>query len=327
MPTSSDTITARFLEPMLLLATDRLPEGEDWQYELKFDGYRAIGFKSNGRVQLRSRNDKDFTQRYGAIANALEKLPNNTVIDGEVVAFDESGHPSFNSLQNFGSTHGEVYLYIFDLLVLAGRDVRTESLDVRRDLLEKKVLSKLEEPIRRSPALHASLSDLIASVKEQGFEGLVAKRCSSVYESGQRSGAWLKMRVNKGQEFVVGGYTIGGSTFDALIFGYYERNSLIYASRTRNGFTPVLREKLFKQFRGLAIERCPFANLPEEKSGRWGVGLTAAKMKDCRWLKPKLVGQFEFAEWTPDNHLRHSRFVALREDKDPKSVRKEQMRL
>jgi bifunctional non-homologous end joining protein LigD len=135
------------------------------------------------------------------------------------------------------------------------------------------------------------------------------------------------MRVNKGQEFVIGGYTIGGSTFDALIFGYYKGDSLVFVGRTRNGFTPALREKLLKQFKGLSIERCPFANLPEEKSGRWGVGLTAAKMKDCRWLKPKLVGQFEFAEWTPDNHLRHSRFVALRADKDPKSVRKEQMLL
>jgi bifunctional non-homologous end joining protein LigD len=131
------------------------------------------------------------------------------------------------------------------------------------------------------------------------------------------------MRINQGQEFVIGGYTIGGASFDALVFGYYEGDRLMYVSRTRNGFTPALRAVLMKKFRGLETPTCPFANLPETRSGRWGVGLTAAKMQDCRWLNPKLVGQFEFAEWTPDNHLRHSRFVGLREDKDPWKVRRE----
>jgi ATP-dependent DNA ligase len=97
----------------------------------------------------------------------------------------------------------------------------------------------------------------------------------------------------------------------------------MYVARTRNGFTPATREKLFQQFRQLESIECPFANLPETKSGRWGFGLTAAKMKECRWLKPKLVGQFEFAEWTPENHLRHSRFIALRQDKNPRDVCRE----
>jgi hypothetical protein len=109
------------------------------------------------------------------------------------------------------------------------------------------------------------------------------------------------MRVNRGQEFVIGGYTVGTKTFDALVFGYYEGDRLIYAARTRNGFTPVVREQLFKKFRGLEIKDCPFVNLPEAKSGRWGAGLTAAKMKDCRWLKPVLVAQIEFLEWTGEN--------------------------
>jgi ATP-dependent DNA ligase len=131
------------------------------------------------------------------------------------------------------------------------------------------------------------------------------------------------MRVNRGQEFVIGGYTVGAKNFDALIFGYYERDKLIYVARTRNGFTPAVREKLFQCFRKLETPHCPFANLPEARSGRWGFGLTAAKMSDCRWLKPELVGQFEFTEWTPENHLRHSRFIALRGDKDAREVRKE----
>ena len=116
---------------------------------------------------------------------------------------------------------------------------------------------------------------------------------------------------------------VGGSTFDALVFGYYEGNRLMYAARTRNGFTPSVRATLMKRFRGLEIKECPFANLPEAKSGRWGAGLTAAKMADCRWIKPVLVGQFEFLEWTADNHLRHTKFIALRDDKKAKGVQRE----
>ena len=213
--------------------------------------------------------------------------------------------------------------YVFDLLVLAGRDVRGETLEARRELLERRVLPKLTQPVHHLQELDASLHDLVASVKAQGLEGLVAKRRDSRYEPGLRSGAWQKMRVNRGQEFVIGGYTIGTKTFDALVFGYYEGDRLIYAARTRNGFTPVVRAQLMKKFKALEIKECPFANLPEAKSGRWGAGLTAAKMKDCRWLKPVLVGQFEFLEWTGENHLRHSKFIALREDKKARDVRRE----
>jgi DNA ligase D-like protein (predicted ligase) len=316
-------VRASFLEPMLCLATAQLPEGEEWQYELKFDGYRALGIKSGGEVQLRSRNDNDFAARYPAIAKALRGLPKDTAIDGELVAFDESGRPSFNRLQNYGSSQGPIFYYAFDLLIYSGRDVRPEPLDVRREMLRTKVLAKLQDPIRYSPVLEGRLADLIRSVREQKLEGLIAKRRDSAYESGDRSGAWLKMRVNQGQELVIGGYTPAPGNFDALAVGYYEGSRLIYVARTRNGFTPASRTQLFKRFRGLHINHCPFANLPEPKSGRWGAGFTEAKMKDCRWLEPKLVGQFEFAEWTPDNHLRHARFVALREDKDPSKVTKE----
>ena len=122
---------------------------------------------------------------------------------------------------------------------------------------------------------------------------------------------------------MIGGYTIGGSTFDALVFGYYADGKLMYAARTRNGFTPKIREELMRKFRGLETEGCPFANLPEKKAGRWGAGLTAAKMVDCRWLRPLLVGQFEFLEWTGENHLRHTRFMGLREDKKADEVMRE----
>jgi ATP-dependent DNA ligase len=219
---------------------------------------------------------------------------------------DDDGRPSFNAFQNYGSAPAPVLYYVFDIIVLAGRNVMRETLDKRRELLERNVLPKLAEPVRYTATLDASLPVLVQSVKAHGFEGLVAKRRNSGYEPGLRSGAWMKMRVNRGQEFVIGGHTRGTKTFDALVFGYYEGKKLIYVARTRNGFTPVTRAQVFKKFKGLEIDECPVVNLPEARSGRWGQGLTKAKMAECRWLKPVLVGQFEFLEWTADNHLRLS---------------------
>jgi DNA ligase D-like protein (predicted ligase) len=312
-------INARFIEPMRLQRVEKLSEGSSWIYELKLDGFRAQAIKTGGRVRLRSRNDKDFNLKYPNIAQALAAMPEETVIDGEIVALDESGRPSFGALQNGSATAPLIY-YVFDVMILAGKDVMNEPLTVRRELLAERVLAKLGEPIRESPELEASLSDLIASVKAHGLEGLVSKRRDSRYEPGQRSGAWQKMRVNREQPLVIAGYTLGARNFDAVIFGYYAGGKLLYAGRTRSGFTPASREQLFKRFQALAAVDCRFVNLPESKSGRWGEGLTAEKMRECRWLKPVLVGQFEFVEWTTDGHLRHSRYFGLRTDIDPQHV-------
>jgi bifunctional non-homologous end joining protein LigD len=316
-------VKARFVEPMLLLRTEALPDDPRWAYQLKLEGYRAVAFKAGGTIQLRSRHDNDFAVRYPAVMRGLARLPNDTVIDGELVALDPDGRPSFNLLQNYGSETIPIVYFVFDVMILAGRDVMSRPLTVRRELLETKVLPTLAEPVRYAAPLDATLPMLVQSVKAQGFEGLVGKRLDSRYEPGLRSGAWMKMRVNRGQEFVIGGYTVGGNPFDALIFGYYDGDRLLYAARTRNGFTPAVRAQLFKKFRALEIATCPFANLPEPKGGRWGAGLTAKKMADCRWLTPTLVGQFEFVEWTPDDHLRHTKFIALREDKPARDVRRE----
>ena len=204
---SSSKSKAGFIELMLLLRTDRLPESPNQSYELKLDGYRALAIKTGGRVKLRSRNDNDFNGRYPAIVNALSAMPDETVIDGEVVALDESGRPSFNLLQNYGSAGAPLIYYVFDVLVLNGRNVMPEPLVRRREILRDEVLSLLGEPIRESPVLNASLRDLITAVRAQGLEGLVAKHLDSGYEPGKRSGAWQKMRLNQGQEFVIGGYT------------------------------------------------------------------------------------------------------------------------
>ncbi len=319
-------IKANFIEPMLLLRIDRLPEGPNWLYEIKLDGYRAVAARSDGCIHLWSRNGKDFGSRYPTIKNALANLSEDTVVDGEIVALDNSGKPSFNALQNYGASKPPLAYYLFDVPVLGGRDLRDEPLELRRKLLEEQVMPLLSDPIRLSPEFPASLDQLINSVRAQGLEGLVAKKRNSRYEAGQRSGAWTKMRVNEGQEFVIAGYTIGGRTFDAVVFGHYDGPGLFYVARTRNGFTPQLRDSLMRRFKGLEVDTCPFVNLPEKRSGRWGEGLTAEKMDACRWLKPVLVGQFEFLEWTEDGHLRHVKFIGLREDRTATDVCREDTR-
>jgi len=319
----AEHISARFIEPMMCLAVADLPAGPQWEYELKFDGYRAIGFKTRGLVQLMSRNGKDFSQRFRTLVRALEALPDDTAIDGEVVALDSTGRPSFNLLQNHASSDYSLVFYVFDLLMLAGADLTRERLEVRRDLLRTKLMSNLAEPIRFSETLRASPAVLIRAVREQGLEGVIAKRLDSSYESGRRSGAWVKVRVNQGQELVIGGYVPALKNFDSILVGYYEDQKLLYAARVRNGFVPASREVLFKRFRGFEGASRPFQNLPESKKGRWGEGLTAEDMSKCRWLQPRLVAMIEFAEWTPANHLRHSKFIALREDKDANQVRRE----
>src|SRR5215471_11459507 len=148
---------------------------------------------------------------------------------------------------------------------------------------------------------------LIRVAKEVGFEGIVAKRKDSVYEPGKRSGAWLKYRINRGQEFVIG--------------GYYQDGKLLYATKVRNGFVSNTRREVAAKLKGLEIDACPFVNLPERKRTQWA--LTREEMKNCVWLRPELVAQIEFGEWTPGGHLRHSKFIALREDKEPREVVRE----
>ena len=309
---------------MLLLRTESLPEDRGvWDYELKLDGYRAVAFKTGGALHLRSRNDNDFRERYASILPGLAKLPDETAIDGEVVAIGEDGRPSFQLLQNYASSTSRLVYYVFDVTMLRGRDLMAEPLEARRRRMEDKVLPLLAEPVRYIPPLDGALPVLVESVRAQGLEGLVAKRRDSRYEPGLRSGAWRKMRVSRGQEFVIGGYTAGTKTFDAILLGTYDGRKLMYAGRTRNGFLPAIRNELFRKFGRLQTDTCPFANLPETKKGRWGAGLTQDKMKECRWLKPVLVAHVEFVEWTSDDHLRHARFVALRDDKPARQVRRE----
>jgi len=195
---------------------------------------------------------------------------------------------------------------MFGVLVCRGRSVLQEPLERRQQILSDVINDIKAAPIGLSESLAAGTKELIRVAKEFGFEGIVAKRKDSLYESGKRSGAWVKYKVNRGQEFVIGGYT-PGNPLDALIVGYYEDGKLLYAAKVRNGFVPLVRREVASKFKGLEMDTCPFTNLPEKKRTQWA--LTKEEMKNCVWLRPQLVAQIEFTEWTPDGHLRHSRFI------------------
>jgi bifunctional non-homologous end joining protein LigD len=301
-------------------AVRELPDGGLWTYEAKLDGYRCLAAKRNGGVVLWSRRGNGFTARFPEIAHACEKLPPDTLIDGEVIAIDEAGQVSFNALQH-SRPRAHLQFYAFDVLVHRGRNVLRLPLEARRELLAE-ALAKVEYPVLCSTPFEARPADLIRAAKELELEGIIAKRKSSCYEPGRRSGAWLKFKINRSQEFVIGGYTLG-NPFDALIVGCYEGGELGYVSKVRNGFNPPLRRELHQFFDGLETGRCPFVNLPEASRSRWDYSLTKEEMENCRWLKPRLVAQIEFTEWTPDGHLRHASFAGLRDDKEAREIRRE----
>jgi ATP-dependent DNA ligase len=192
----------------------------------------------------------------------------------------------------------------------------------RRRPLED-LLAGPKDPLRLSPLLQTPSDQILEAVRKLGLEGVVGKRTDSRYEPGERSGAWIKLRANLGQEFVIGGYIPGARGFDALLVGVYEKKALMFVAKVKNGFVPRIRDDLFPALKALQTTQCPFKNLPEKRASRWGESLIAEKMDECRWIKPKLLCQVAFVEWTDAEHLRHCTFVAMRDDKKPAEVVRE----
>ncbi len=313
---------AAFIEPMECLAVAKLPDGAEWVYEIKLDGYRALAINCDGELSLYSRRRKSFHQQYVHIFEALSELPPNTVLDGEIVALDDAGRPNFNLLQHFRAKASKICYFVFDLLFFEGSDLTHASLIDRRTILKAKL--RFDSPlIRIAPYFETNAETMLQSAREQGLEGVVAKRKDSRYEAGKRSGAWAKYRLNAGQELVIGGYVPGAHGVAAIIVGYYNESKLIYVARVRNGFVPETRRQVLATLRPLVVHDCRFTNLPEKGKGRWGTGLTAEDMAKCVWVRPETVARIEYLGWTEGDHLRHAKFVGLRDDKNARAITKE----
>jgi bifunctional non-homologous end joining protein LigD len=304
----------RFITPMTAVKVSTLPEGERWLYELKLDGYRALLMKNGNSIRIVSRNEKDLTPNYPTIATAAAKLKAlSTILDGEVVALDPSGRPSFQALQHRSAHHTHVIAYYaFDVLHLDDRDLTREPLDARRARLPGVLKGS---GILLSEELKGTAKQVIEVVSRLGLEGVIAKRRDSRYDAGQRSGAWVKLKLDQQQEFVIGGFRPGSYGVDSLLVGYYEGKELKFAGKVRAGFTPHLRREVFAAIAPLKTTKCPFVDLPHSKASRWGGGVTAEQMQEMTWVKPTTVAQIRFVELTEERHLRHAAFIGLRHDK------------
>lgn len=320
--------TLKFVEPMKAKLVDEAPSGDNWAYEVKFDGYRALALKSGNNVQLLSRNNKDFAKRFPEIIEAIRALDVEVaVLDGEVNALDKKGHTSFQLLQGSDSKdRPPIVYYLFDALRIGDEDLMDQPLTKRKERLEA-LLQDVQDPLRYSTTLNAPPERLLKEVRRLGLEGLIGKRKDSVYEVGRRSGSWVKVKCLHEQEFVIGGYTPPGgsrSSFGALLVGYYDKKKLIYCGKVGTGFNHESLKALHAEMKKLATEECPFVGLPEsEDAGRWNQHITPAEYKRCHWVKPKLVAQLKFTEWTGDGKLRHPVYLGLREDKAAADVKRE----
>jgi len=316
-----------FVEPMKAQLVSQLPKGKEWLYEVKFDGVRALGLKQASHLSLISRSGKDLGAKYSSILEAVSRIPaDEAVLDGEVVAVDAEGRSAFQLLQSFQTTGSKppLFYYVFDILQLDGRSLLALPL-WQRKALAKKLTEGIHPQLRFSDSIRADSARLVKAMQARGLEGLVGKKRDSTYEPGRRSGAWIKFKWTNEQEFVIGGYTRpqgARSHFGAVLVGYYEGDKLRFASKVGTGFNETTLGLLHAQFQKLASKDCPFADLPEQRSASTG-GLSRAEMRRCTWVRPKLVCQVRFAEWTRDGHLRQPAYLGLREDKDPRSVVRE----
>ena len=292
---------------------DRIPEGELWQYELKLDGYRCIAIKQDDDAQLFSRNGNCFNAKFPSLLAAVQTLRvKRYILDGEVVALDEQGRHSFELLQNVNTSKAPLRFYIFDLLHIDNQNLMEHALTDRRKRLERE-FTDLHDALQLSPILSGQADHVLTHVKDFEFEGVIAKRLDSIYVPGKTSDVWQKLKTQKSDDFLVGGYIPGPYGVEQLVVGEKRDGDFYFIDSVKNGFVPATRQRVYGILKGKATERCPFGNLPEKKGA---YKMDREKMRKVRWVQPRMVAEIAFNERTQSGHLRHSKFLRLRDPAD-----------
>jgi bifunctional non-homologous end joining protein LigD len=290
--------------------TGRVPRGDAWMYEPKWDGHRVIVRQRNGAIEAISSNGLDRTARWPWLAGAVHTAcPDDVILDGEVIAHDDDGRHSFQLVGRPDRPHAFV---VFDILGIDGKSLQGKPWHERREMLESRV--RPAPPLSITPVTD-DVDTLMAFTSANGFEGVIAKRTDSTYLPGRRSPSWIKVKHRREQEVVIGGYLLGegnrSTSFGSLLVGVYERKVLRFAGAVGTGFNDRTLRQLQALFAGLITDACPFEPEPKLPRGK------------ARWLRPELVAQVAFGEWTEANHLRHPVFLGLRDDKPPTKVIRE----
>jgi bifunctional non-homologous end joining protein LigD len=312
------------LKPMLATLVDEPFDDEDWVYEVKWDGYRALGFVNGGNVELLSRNYKSFNDKFYPILNALKSWEMDIVVDGEILVLNEKGISNFGDLQNWRSeADGELVYYIFDVLWYNGKSLVDLPL-LQRQAILKEVIPSDDDRIRLSKVFAVSGIEFYKASERMGLEGIIAKKANSSYSSGLRSKEWLKIKVHKRQEVVIGGYTLNNDSsklFSSLLLGVFDNGKLKYVGKVGTGFNDQAQKEMMEQFKPLISKNTPFDEEPDyNKPSRFRPNPPHAK---ATWLKPELVCEVAFAEVTSDGVFRHPSFQGMRIDKKAKDVLRE----
>lgn len=320
LPAARRADQPEFLEPQLATLAKEAPAGSNWLHEIKFDGYRIVALLRRGEVRLMTRRGQDWTARFPAIARAVRALPlEQAILDGELVILRPDGRSDFQAMQNAlrGESGARLVYYLFDLPHCHGYDLTRTPLEQRKAFLQR-VLADLapEGPIRYSEHIVGEGRDVLRHACRLHMEGIICKEKTSGYES-VRTRSWLKVKCSLRQEFVIGGYTDPAGArvgFGALLVGYYDENGrLRYCGKVGTGFNIQSLSRLHRQLSALQVKQSPFHNPPR-----------GAAIRTAHWVRPELVAEIEFSEWTRDGHLRHPSFQGLREDKPPREVVREQ---
>ncbi len=311
------------IQPMLATLVSETFDDPGWSYEVKWDGYRALGYINDNSVDLRSRNNKSFNEKFYPIHTALQQWNINAVVDGEVIVINEKGLPDFGDLQNWRSeADGRLEYYLFDILWLNGKDLMQLPLFERRKILQS--IAPVEGIIRLSETFDTSGSEFFALADKMGLEGIMAKRLDSHYIPGNRTRDWLKIKTEKHQELVIGGYTKNEGSpkpFSALLLGWFIEGKFYHLTPVGTGFTVKAQKEILQKLAPLTIPKSPFANEPEyNKPSRFRPNPPKAEVT---WVKPALVCEISYREMTKDGAIRHPSFRGLREDKSPEDVVRE----